>query len=93
MSKENSKQKVHVEIFAAGDGVNYPKKGHKVTIHYTAYLAHNGQKFDSVSCFSLNKKIPSIVSILCLSQITWISSMFQIENNLNMMLVPSCTDI
>lgn len=53
MSKENSKQKVHVEIFAAGDGVNYPKKGHKVTIHYTAYLAHNGQKFDSVSCFSL----------------------------------------
>jgi hypothetical protein len=26
---------VSVEIFAAGDGINYPKDGHTVTIHYT----------------------------------------------------------
>lgn len=30
---------VKVEIFAAGDGINYPKKGHTVTVHYTAYVS------------------------------------------------------
>jgi FKBP-type peptidyl-prolyl cis-trans isomerase len=26
---------VMVEIFTAGDGINYPKKGQSVTVHYT----------------------------------------------------------
>lgn len=30
----------------SGDGVNYPKKGHTVTIHYTGYLA-DGTRWDS----------------------------------------------
>lgn len=29
---------VTVEIFTAGDGINYPKKGQTVTIHYTGYV-------------------------------------------------------
>lgn len=37
---------MRVEIFAAGDGVNYPRKGHTVTVHYSGYLA-NGDMFDS----------------------------------------------
>lgn len=27
-----------VEIFKAGDGVNYPKPGNVVTLHYVAYV-------------------------------------------------------
>ena len=56
--KENKSLKgnngVNVEIFAAGDGIHYPKKGHTVTIHYSAFL-HNegGEIFDSVS-FAMN---------------------------------------
>lgn len=39
-------QSVSVEIFTAGDGIRYPKKGQTVTIHYTAYLA-DGTQWDS----------------------------------------------
>ncbi|CAM9128457.1 unnamed protein product [Phaeothamnion confervicola] len=37
---------VQVEIFAAGDGKNYPRRGQYVEIHYTAFL-ENGTQFDS----------------------------------------------
>lgn len=42
--------KVIVEIFAAGDGVHYPKKGNTVILHYSAFLRdENGEMFDCVS--------------------------------------------
>ena len=37
---------VTVEIFTAGDGKNYPRKGSWVLIHYNAYLS-GGAMFDS----------------------------------------------
>ena len=30
-----SRYGVDVEIYAAGDGINYPKAGHTVSVHYT----------------------------------------------------------
>ena len=41
-----SGKEVKVEIFTAGDGINYPKEGHTVTVHYTAYLS-DGTQWDS----------------------------------------------
>mmetsp|Transcript_44648 Transcript_44648/g.103222 ORF Transcript_44648/g.103222 Transcript_44648/m.103222 type:complete len:110 (-) Transcript_44648:103-432(-) len=35
------------EVIQAGDGTNFPKKGDKVTMHYTGTLTSNGKKFDS----------------------------------------------
>jgi FKBP-type peptidyl-prolyl cis-trans isomerase len=30
---------VQVEIFTAGDGINYPKPGQTVTVHYCGYVS------------------------------------------------------
>ncbi|XP_029309224.1 12 kDa FK506-binding protein-like [Cottoperca gobio] len=37
---------VVVETIRTGDGVSYPKRGQKVTVHYVGTLT-NGSKFDS----------------------------------------------
>lgn len=29
---------IQVEVFVAGDGINYPKKGQTVVVHYTGYV-------------------------------------------------------
>ncbi|RPA87543.1 FKBP-type peptidyl-prolyl isomerase [Ascobolus immersus RN42] len=44
---------VTVQTTKPGDGVNYPKKGDNVTMHYTGKLT-NGSKFDS----SVDRKQP-----------------------------------
>ena len=41
-----SRRDVTVEIFAAGDGVNYPRSGNTVTVHYTGFLP-DGARWDS----------------------------------------------
>jgi FK506-binding protein 1 len=41
-----SRREITIEIFAAGDGINYPKTGHTVSVHYTGYLP-DGRRFDS----------------------------------------------
>eukprot|EP00934_Nitzschia_sp_Nitz4_P007424 Nitzschia sp. Nitz4//scaffold106_size73319//59066//59535//NITZ4_005745-RA/size73319-processed-gene-0.60-mRNA-1//1//CDS//3329532547//7414//frame0 len=35
------------EILREGDGTNFPKKGQKLTMHYSGTLASDGTKFDS----------------------------------------------
>ena len=35
-----------MEIFAAGDGINYPTTGHMITCHFTGFLP-DGTQFDS----------------------------------------------
>ena len=50
MAKQNT---VSVEIFAAGDGINYPKKGNTVVLHYSGYLP-NGKLFDSVRFYVIS---------------------------------------
>ena len=37
---------VRVEIFSAGDGINYPRPGNTVTVHYTGFLS-DGSRWDS----------------------------------------------
>ena len=46
MNEIRQSTRVTVEIFSAGDGKNYPKKGNWVMIHYNAYLS-GGAMFDS----------------------------------------------
>jgi FKBP-type peptidyl-prolyl cis-trans isomerase len=41
-----SKKDVLVEVFTAGDGINYPQPGNIVTIHFTGFLL-DGKRFDS----------------------------------------------
>ena len=35
------------EVISPGDGINHPKPGDKLTMHYHGTLASNGQKFDA----------------------------------------------
>eukprot|EP00408_Alexandrium_pacificum_P028746 CAMPEP_0171209376 /NCGR_PEP_ID=MMETSP0790-20130122/28563_1 /TAXON_ID=2925 /ORGANISM="Alexandrium catenella, Strain OF101" /LENGTH=483 /DNA_ID=CAMNT_0011674983 /DNA_START=16 /DNA_END=1468 /DNA_ORIENTATION=- len=46
MSGENP-DGVRVEVIKAGDGLTYPKKGQKLTMHYVGMLASNLRVFDS----------------------------------------------
>ncbi|KAL3451045.1 peptidyl-prolyl cis-trans isomerase [Aspergillus insuetus] len=50
---------VTVDTISAGDGVNFPKNGDVVTIHYVGTLASDGSKFDS----SRDRKDPFVTQI------------------------------
>ena len=47
------------EIITAGDGVNFPKQGDELTMHYTGTLVSDGSKFDS----SVDKGRPFVFKI------------------------------
>ncbi|KAI2493877.1 Peptidylprolyl isomerase [Fragilaria crotonensis] len=38
---------VEKEIIKPGDGINFPKRGDQLTMHYTGTLANGGKQFDS----------------------------------------------
>ena len=46
VSHHGNPGEVQVEIFSAGDGINYPAVGQTVTVHYTASLL-DGSQWDS----------------------------------------------
>ena len=50
---------VEKEIVKTGDGVNYPKVGDELTMHYTGTLISDGSKFDS----SVDKGRPFVFKI------------------------------
>ena len=55
--------RVTVEIFRAGDGRNYPKKGHYAIIHYSAYLS-SGMLFGTLlTVFNFNLISQAFVSL------------------------------
>ncbi|KAI8801911.1 macrolide-binding protein FKBP12 [Cladochytrium replicatum] len=47
ISHSKTNMGVTKEVISAGDGVNFPKKGDTVTMHYTGTFESNGAKFDS----------------------------------------------
>ena len=38
---------VVVQTVKKGDGITFPRKGDRITVHYIGKLASNGRKFDS----------------------------------------------
>jgi FKBP-type peptidyl-prolyl cis-trans isomerase len=50
---------VSKETVTDGDGVNYPKQGDELTMHYTGTLVSDGSKFDS----SVDKGRPFVFKI------------------------------